>query len=78
MNETDALHSATARSLGHCEQRLEQALDALKECREALSGALAAGISGAAFVRQAESAKIIAELVLSLNAVKKPVARMET
>lgn len=72
MNPIDALHSNTDRQLGHTEERLRQALDALRECREALSGALVSGINGAAFVRQAEQAKLMAELVLSLEAKRKP------
>lgn len=54
--------------LGYVEKRLEQALDALNECRQALAGVLGNGMD----LRQCEQAKLMAELVLSLNRVRKP------
>jgi hypothetical protein len=46
------------RKLGKAEQELEQAIDALRQCKDALDGALVAGINGGAFVRMAEQAKL--------------------
>jgi hypothetical protein len=60
--------SDTDRQLGRAEQELAQAIEALQECRDALGGALAAGINGGAFVRMAESAKVQAEFILALYA----------
>lgn len=85
---TDALHSANARSLGHCEQRLEQALDALRETRGIISRLVAIAddaqadddnlwlLSDSNLIEGSRTVLLHVQLVLSLNAAKKP--RMET
>jgi hypothetical protein len=60
--------SETDRKLGKAEQELEQAIDALRQCKDALDGALVAGINGGAFVRMAEQAKLQADFILALHA----------